>query len=100
MGFQAESEMQSHTEVTLWEEMAWLLCRATANLVSYLGLQVLVSEIISKLELVYGTIGSSDILMQTFYKLQQVKQKKWCCMLSDLRGTECGAERMFGDVEC
>ena len=35
-----------------------------------------VSEILNKLELVYGTIASSDILMQKFYKLYQGKMEK------------------------
>ena len=46
------------------------------NLVQYLGPQVLVSEIINKLELVYGTVVSFDILMQNFYKLQHGKAEK------------------------
>ena len=43
--------MQSHTEVTLREEIVQSLCRAVADLVQYLGPQVPVSEIINKLEL-------------------------------------------------
>ena len=63
--------MQSHTEATLREGMVWSSCGTMADLVQYLGLQALVSEIISKLELVYGTVTSFDILMQNLYKLQQ-----------------------------
>ena len=66
--------MQSHTEVTLWEGMVW--CRAMANLVWNLWPQALVSEIINKLELVYGTVASFDILIQNFYKLQQGRTEK------------------------
>ena len=68
--------MQSHTEVTLWEEIVQSLCGAAADLVQYLGLQTLLSEIINKLELVYGTVASFDILMQNFYKLQQGRTEK------------------------
>ena len=41
-----------------------------------LGPQALVAEIINKLELKYGTMGSFDILIQNFYKLQQGKTEK------------------------
>ena len=68
--------MHSNTEVTLWEGIVWSLCRATADLVWYLGLQALVAEILNKLELVYGTMASFDILMQNFYNLQQGKIEK------------------------
>ena len=79
--FKVKSVMQSHTEATLLEGMVWSLCRATANLVQYLGQQTLVSEIISKLELVCGTMVSFDILMQKFFtSYGRVKQKKWHCM--------------------
>ena len=46
--FEAKSVMQSHTKVILWEGMVSSLLRAMANLVQYLGLQALVSEIINK----------------------------------------------------
>ena len=68
--------MQSDTEAILWEGMVWSLHGATVDLVWYLDLQALVSEIINKLELVYGTMASFDILMQTFYRLQQGKIEK------------------------
>ena len=78
--FEVKCVMQSHTEVTLWERMVWSLCEVMANLVWYLGLQAQVSEIINKLELVYGTMESFGILMQNVYNLQQgIKQKKWHC---------------------
>ena len=68
--------MQSHTEATLLEGKVQSLCRAMADPVGYLDLQAPVSEIINKLELVYGTMASFDILMQNFYKLQQVKAER------------------------
>ena len=61
--------MQRYTEATLQEGMVQSLCRAMANLVWYLGLQALVSEIIDKLELVYSTVASFDILMQNFLQV-------------------------------
>ena len=66
--FEVKSVMQSHTEATLWEGIVQSLHGAPADLVQYLGLQALVSEIINKLELVYGTVASFDILMQNIYK--------------------------------
>ena len=67
--------MQSHKEVTLWEGTVQSLHEAVANLFCYLGLQALVSEIVSKLVPVYGTVASFDILMQKFYKLQEGKSE-------------------------
>ena len=78
--------MQCHREVTLWAGMVQPLCRATANLVQYLGLQALVAEIINKSELVYGTVASFDFLMQNFYKLQG-KTEKVTLYVTQLEGT-------------
>ena len=50
-----------------------ILGGAMTDLVQCLGPQAPVAEIINKLELVYGTVASFDILMQIFYKLQQGK---------------------------
>ena len=58
--------MQSNTEAKLQEGMVWSLHGATADLVQYLDLQTLMEEIINKLELVYGTVASFDILAATF----------------------------------
>ena len=68
--------MQSHMEVTLKVGIVKSFCRASADLVQYLGLQALVAEIINKLEHVYGTVASFDILLQFFCKLQQGKTEK------------------------
>ena len=68
--------MQSHTEAKLRERMVQSLHGTAADLVQYLGLQALVSEIINKLELVYDTMASFDILIQNLYNLQQGKSEK------------------------
>ena len=57
-----------------------------AALLHYLGLQALVIEIIKKLELVYGTMASFDILMKRFDKLQQGKTEKVTLYISQLEG--------------
>ena len=93
--------MQSHIEMTLMEGIVWSLCRATADLVWYLGLQGPVSEIINKLELIYGTMASFDILMQKFYKLQQGKTGKGTSICNPLVvGAECSSVRIPYNVEC
>ena len=74
--FEVKIVMQSHTEATLREGIAWSLCKAVAYLVWYLGPQVPVSEILNKLALVYGTMASFNILMQNVYKLQQGKTEE------------------------
>ena len=57
-----------------------------ADPVWYLGLQSPVSEIINKLELIYGTVASFDILKQSFYKLQQGKMEKLLVHVTHLEG--------------
>ena len=74
--FKVKSVMQSHTEVTLKEGMVWSLHGAVTDMAQYLGLQAPVSEIVNKLELVYGTMEFFDILIQNFYTLQQGKTEK------------------------
>ena len=66
--------------------MVWSLHEAEVDLVKYLGLQTLVAELISELELVYGTMASFDISMQNCYKLQQSKTEKVTLYLTQLEG--------------
>ena len=58
------------------EGMVKSLHETAADLVRYLDPQALVLEIINKLELVYGTTASFDMLMHNFYKLQQGRAEK------------------------
>ena len=85
-GFEVRSVIQCYTEVTMWEKMVWSWCGATTDLVQYLGPQVLLEEIINKLELVHGTVASFDILMQIFYKLQQGEMDKVTLYVTQLEG--------------
>ena len=78
--------MQSHTEATLREGIVNSLWGATADLVQYLGLHAPVSDIINKLELIYGTIASFNILVQNFYKLNQGKMEKVPVCMTQLEG--------------
>ena len=58
------------------------------------------SEIINKLELVYGTVASFNILMQNFHKLHQGKTEKVSSIGNTLGGgAECGSARISYDVE-
>ena len=57
-----------------------------ANLVQYLGLHALVSEMVTMLELVYGTMASFDILMQNIYELQQGTTEKVTLYITPLEG--------------
>ena len=74
--FDVKSVMQSYTEATLREGRVHSLWGAKVDLVRYLGSHYLISNIINMLELVYGTLGSFDILMQNFCKLQQGRMEK------------------------
>ena len=70
--FEVRSVIQNHAVVAIVGGNSMVFtCRATADLVQYLDPQALVAEIINKLELVYGTVASFDILMQNLYKLHQ-----------------------------
>ena len=60
---EVKSLMQSHTEVILREGIVPSLCGSAADLVQYLGPQAQMSELINKIELVYGTMASFNILM-------------------------------------
>ena len=82
-----KSVMQSHTEATLKKGIVCSIHGAVADLVWYLGLQASVSEIINKLECIYGTVASFNILMQHFYKLQQGKTEKLPVYVKPLEGT-------------
>ena len=73
-------------EVTLREGIVQSLHGTTADLTQYLGLHAPVSEIINKLELIYGTVASFNILMQHFYKLQQGKTEKLLICVTHLEG--------------
>ena len=57
-----------------------------ADLVWYLGLHAPVSGKINKLELMYGTVASFDVLMQNFYKLQWGKIEKVPVYVTQLEG--------------
>ena len=78
--------LQGHTEVTLREGMVQSLHRATVDMVQYQGPHALASEIINKLELVYGTVASFHILMQNIYKVLQGKTEKVTMYVTQLEG--------------
>ena len=58
-----------------------------AYLFWYPGLQASASEIINKLELIYVTMASCNILMHNFNKLQQGKTEKVLVYVTNLEGT-------------
>ena len=62
------------------------LHKAMADLIQYLGPQDIAAEIFNKLELVYGTMASFNILMQTFCKLQQGKMENMTLHVTWLEG--------------
>ena len=98
--FEVKNVMKSHTVATLREGLVWSLYGVAADLVSYLGSQAPVSEIIDKLELVCSTMASFDILMQNVYKLLQGKTKKWQYIyIPIVGGTECGLAGIPYDVQ-
>ena len=95
--FRVKSVMQSHTEATLREGMICLLWEAMADLVLYLGPHAPVSEI-NKLEVVYGTIASFDVLMQNLYRLQQGKMEKVLVYVKWLEGALNAAQQEYPNL--
>ena len=68
--------MQSHTEAILREGIVDSLWGATADLIQYLGPHAPVSHVLDKVELMFDTIASFDVLMQNFYKLKQGRMER------------------------
>ena len=81
-----KSVLENHMGTNLREGIICCLLGAMADLVQYLGPHAPVSEIITKLELKYGTVASFDILMQNLYKLQQGKIEKVLAYVTPLEG--------------
>ena len=55
------------------------------NLVRYVQPQARVNQTLDKLDMVYGTVASFDMLMQSFYKLQANKGRE-CSLICDQAG--------------
>ena len=55
-------------------------------LVQYLGPYAQVSQMVDKFELVYNTMASFNILMQYFYRLQQVKTERVPAYVTHMEG--------------
>ena len=68
--FEVKRALQSHLETLLCKNIVHSLLGAMADLVQNLDLHAPMSPMIEKLELIYGTMTSFNILMQKFQKLQ------------------------------
>ena len=68
--------MQNHNEATVREGIICSLQAALVDLIWCLGLLAPVSETVTNLGLVHGTVTSFDLQIQKIYKLQQGKAEK------------------------
>ena len=78
--FEVKSVLPDHPEATLWESIIHSLCAAATDLAPVL-------HMINKLELTYGIVASFDILMQSFYRLQEAKTERVPVYITHLEGT-------------
>ena len=90
--------MQSHTEAALREGIVHSLWGAMADLVQPLGQHAPVSQVINKLELMYGTIALFDILIQKFYKLHQGKMEKVPAYMTQLEGVLNAVQQEYSNM--
>ena len=61
--FKVRSSLRNYYRTTSWESINYFLCGAAADLVCCLGPNDPVSHTFDKLELMYGTVASCDIIM-------------------------------------
>ena len=74
--FEVSSALTNHSEATFGEGITDFSCDAPTDLVCYLGQNAPVSHMLNKLHLMYVMVASFDIIMQTFYRLQQAKTER------------------------
>ena len=61
--------MKDHyPKLVVWESIVRSLKGAVADMARYMGPTASVSNILQKLTVIFGMVGSFDILMQNFYK--------------------------------
>ena len=60
---------------------------AVADMAQYMGPTASVSNILEKLSVIFGTVVSFDVLMQTFYKITQGSSEKVPSFATRLEGT-------------
>ena len=64
-----------YLELVVRESIKWSLKGAVADMAHYMGPTASVSKILEKLSVIFGTIVSFDVLMQSFYKISQGNEK-------------------------
>ena len=69
-----------------------------ADLILYLGLHSPVSEIITKLELVYGIVALFNVFMQNFYKLQQENMEKVPVYVTQFEGALNAVQQEYPNI--
>ena len=76
-----------YPEVMVWESIIWSLKGATADMDRYMGSTTSVDHILCKLSVIFGTVASFDVLMQSFYKVSQGNNEKVPSFATRLEGT-------------
>ena len=79
-----------YPEPVFWESIVRLLKGAAADMAQYMGptaSMAHISHILQMLTIIFGTMVSSDVLMQNFYKVTQGNHKKVSSFTTRLEGS-------------
>ena len=76
-----------YPKVVVWESIIWLLKGPAADMARYMGPTTSVAHILWKVSIIFGTVASSDILKQNFYKVTQGNNEKVPFFMTQLDGT-------------
>ena len=71
-----ETIQQNYPQFTVKESIVRSLKGAASRILTPLGPKATVGDIVGQLEAVYGTVTSSDELMQDFFQLKKTKLEK------------------------
>ena len=76
-----------YPESVVWESIVRSLKGEAADMDRYMGPTTSVAHILQKLTIIFVTVASFDILMQTFYKVMQGNHEKVPSFAMRLEGT-------------
>ena len=76
-----------YPEAMVWESIIWLLKGAAADMAKYMGPTASMAHILWKLFIIFGTVASSNVLMQNIYKVTQGNNERVPSFATWLEGT-------------
>ena len=84
---EVESVQGHYPEEVLWENIVRSLRVPATHIVRYLGAQACVTPNLSELEMLYGTVISFDVLLQSFYCIHKIEGEKVLTYVTRLEGS-------------